>query len=166
MPVRHRSSTKRHSSSSSVDAKSLQRQLRLERALRQQAEAKVQTLEWKLEAMEKELQVLRKSRNATEEMLQKEIRRLNKELSDRDDLLEKLREEVQWFRDNYSANNRSERDSACDMAGEENGRPLHNNRAERLLRQAVLLRKNSYGSGAQWSGELAAKLFSISLCLS
>lgn len=39
--------------------------------------------------------------------------------------------------------------------------PLHNNRAERLLRGAVILRKNSYGSGAAWSGELAARLFSI-----
>lgn len=39
--------------------------------------------------------------------------------------------------------------------------PLHNNRAERLLRNAVILRKNSYGSGTEWSGQLAAKLFSI-----
>lgn len=39
--------------------------------------------------------------------------------------------------------------------------PLHNNRAERLLRNAVILRKNSYGSGSDWSGEFAAKLFSI-----
>jgi transposase len=39
--------------------------------------------------------------------------------------------------------------------------PLHNNRAERLLRNAVILRKNSYGSGAIWAGNFAAKLFSI-----
>lgn len=39
--------------------------------------------------------------------------------------------------------------------------PLHNNRAERLLRNAVVLRKNSYGSGASWAGHLAAKVFSI-----
>lgn len=39
--------------------------------------------------------------------------------------------------------------------------PLHNNRAERLLRNAVILRKNSYGSGTEWAGGLAAKLFSI-----
>jgi len=39
--------------------------------------------------------------------------------------------------------------------------PLHNNRAERLLRNAVVLRKNSYGSGAEWAGHLAAKMFSI-----
>jgi transposase len=39
--------------------------------------------------------------------------------------------------------------------------PLHNNRAERLLRHAVILRKNSFGSGTKWAGELAAKLFSI-----
>jgi transposase len=39
--------------------------------------------------------------------------------------------------------------------------PLHNNRAERLIRNSVILRKNSFGSGSEWSGELAAKLFSI-----
>ena len=39
--------------------------------------------------------------------------------------------------------------------------PLHNNRAERLLRNAVILRKNSFGSGTHWAGNLAAKLFSI-----
>lgn len=39
--------------------------------------------------------------------------------------------------------------------------PLHNNRAERLLRNAVILRKNSFGSGSQWAGNLAAKLFSL-----
>jgi len=39
--------------------------------------------------------------------------------------------------------------------------PLHNNRAERLLRNSVILRKNSYGSGAAWSGHFAAKIFSI-----
>lgn len=39
--------------------------------------------------------------------------------------------------------------------------PLHNNRAERLLRNPVVLRKNSYGSGAAWAGQLAAKVFSI-----
>ncbi len=39
--------------------------------------------------------------------------------------------------------------------------PLHNNRAERLLRNAVILRKNSYGSGSQWAGDFAAQMFSI-----
>jgi len=39
--------------------------------------------------------------------------------------------------------------------------PLHNNRAERLIRQVVVLRKSSYGSGAEWSGHLAAKLFGL-----
>jgi len=39
--------------------------------------------------------------------------------------------------------------------------PLHNNRAERLLRNAVILRKGSFGSGSEWAGKLAAKLFSI-----
>src|SRR5262249_39854676 len=45
--------------------------------------------------------------------------------------------------------------------------PLDNNTAERVQRGAVVLRKNSYGSGAVWAGELAAVLFSVlqTLCL-
>jgi transposase len=39
--------------------------------------------------------------------------------------------------------------------------PLHNNRAERLLRNTVVLRKGSYGSGAPWAGQMAAKIFSV-----
>ena len=45
--------------------------------------------------------------------------------------------------------------------------PMDNNRAERAERGPVVLRKNSYGSGAEWAGELAALLFSVfqTLCL-
>ena len=45
--------------------------------------------------------------------------------------------------------------------------PLDNNKAERVLRGPVVLRKNRYGSGATWAGELAAMLFSEfqTLCL-
>ena len=45
--------------------------------------------------------------------------------------------------------------------------PLDNNTAERVLRGPVVGRKNYRGSGAEWSGELAAMLFSIfqTLCL-
>ena len=39
--------------------------------------------------------------------------------------------------------------------------PLDNNAAERALRAAVVARKNFYGSGSQWSGELAAMMFSV-----
>lgn len=39
--------------------------------------------------------------------------------------------------------------------------PLHNNRAERLIRNPVILRKSSYGSGAPWAGHMAAKVFSV-----
>jgi transposase len=39
--------------------------------------------------------------------------------------------------------------------------PLDNNRAERLLRNPVILRKNSFGSGAAWAGRFAAKIFSL-----
>lgn len=39
--------------------------------------------------------------------------------------------------------------------------PLSNNHAERLLRNIVVSRKNSYGSQATWAGNLAAKVFSI-----
>ena len=45
--------------------------------------------------------------------------------------------------------------------------PMDNNTAERAARGPVVLRKNSYGSGAVWAGELAALLFSLfqTLCL-
>jgi transposase len=39
--------------------------------------------------------------------------------------------------------------------------PMDNNRGERTLRIAALGRKNYYGSGAEWSGKLAAWMFSI-----
>lgn len=39
--------------------------------------------------------------------------------------------------------------------------PMDNNRAERCHRGPVLGRKNFYGSGALWSGRLAAMLFSL-----
>jgi transposase len=45
--------------------------------------------------------------------------------------------------------------------------PMDNNTAERVQRGPVVLRKNSYGSGATWAGQLAAMLFSVfqTLCL-
>jgi len=39
--------------------------------------------------------------------------------------------------------------------------PLDNNAAERALRSPVVGRKNYYGSGAEWSGRLAATMFSV-----
>lgn len=39
--------------------------------------------------------------------------------------------------------------------------PMDNNRSERVLRGPALGRKNFYGSGAEWSGRLAAALFSL-----
>lgn len=39
--------------------------------------------------------------------------------------------------------------------------PMDNNTAERGLRGSVVGRKNYYGSGAIWSAELAAVLFSL-----
>ena len=39
--------------------------------------------------------------------------------------------------------------------------PMDNNVAERDMRSPVVGRKNFYGSGAQWSGELAATMYSV-----
>jgi transposase len=39
--------------------------------------------------------------------------------------------------------------------------PMDNNKSERTLRIAALARKNYYGSGAEWSGKMAAGMFSI-----
>jgi len=41
------------------------------------------------------------------------------------------------------------------------GVPMDNNVAERDARQAVVGRKNFYGSGAEWSGHLAATMYSV-----
>ena len=38
---------------------------------------------------------------------------------------------------------------------------LDNNAAERAIRPAVVGRKNFYGSGSQWSGQLAAMMYSV-----
>src|SRR5207249_11636647 len=45
--------------------------------------------------------------------------------------------------------------------------PMDNNTAERAQRGPVVGRKNYYGSGAVWAGQLAAMLFSLvqTLCL-
>ena len=39
--------------------------------------------------------------------------------------------------------------------------PMDNNTGERTLRSSVVGRKNYYGSGSQWSGELAVMMFSL-----
>jgi len=39
--------------------------------------------------------------------------------------------------------------------------PMDNNGAERAVRPAAIARKNFYGSGAKWSGELMAMLMSL-----
>jgi transposase len=39
--------------------------------------------------------------------------------------------------------------------------PMDNNYSERLIRGPVVGRKNYYGSGAEWSGQLAVTMFSI-----
>jgi len=41
------------------------------------------------------------------------------------------------------------------------GIPLDNNYAERLIRNPAVGRKNYSGSGAEWAGRLAVKMFSI-----
>jgi transposase len=43
--------------------------------------------------------------------------------------------------------------------------PLDNSEAERTLRLAAVGRKNFYGSGSLWSGELAAMMFSVLMSL-
>jgi len=39
--------------------------------------------------------------------------------------------------------------------------PMDNSQAERTIRTAVVGRKNFYGSGSRWSGELAATMYSL-----
>lgn len=119
MELRRQASSKRHTSTSPSDLQSLRKELQKERAARIGAEARVQMLEWKLEAMEVELQAFRKARNASEEFLQKQIRKLEKDVADRDELLEKVNAQIVWFRENYFAGNRSERDGVEGKPAEE-----------------------------------------------
>lgn len=39
--------------------------------------------------------------------------------------------------------------------------PMDNNSAERSVRISVVGRKNFYGSGSRWSGQLAATMYSL-----
>lgn len=39
--------------------------------------------------------------------------------------------------------------------------PMDNNLVERVLRGSVVGRKNFYGSGAEWSGQLAATMYGV-----
>lgn len=119
MEVRHASSSKRHSSRFPSDIQTLHQELKAARARSEALEKLVQSLQWKLEDQERELRLLRRSRSATEDLLQKEIRRLNKEVAERDELLEKVNAQVTWFRENFLASNRSERDGAEGQASEE-----------------------------------------------
>jgi len=111
---------KRHKTKASCEVESLRKELKVERKARKAAELKVEQLELRIQLMDEQLKVLRRKRSETEEMLQKEIRRLQKEVADRDRLLEKVNEQLVWFRENFMKDNRSEKDGACE---EEPGGP-------------------------------------------
>jgi transposase len=106
MKVRQRTPSKRHQQVLPTDMRTLQRELKKERIARQGAESKVQTLEWKLADLDREVELLRKGGRATEDYLQKEIRRLNKEVKERDDKLEEANRIIEWFRREFFTSNR------------------------------------------------------------
>jgi len=120
--MRTRSITKRHTTKSSDEVTSLRKELKAERKARVAAEQKVEQLESRIKSMEKEMMVLRRKRSATEEMLQNEIRKLQKEVADRDRLLEKVNEQLVWFRENFMKDNRSEKDGAGEATQDEQGK--------------------------------------------
>lgn len=105
MTVRHRTLQKRHKSEPSPEIKLLQRELAIEKAARKKAEARVQELEDRLEAMEQELKSLRKGRWETEEFLQRKIKQLEKDVADRDEKLEEANKQLDWFRREYFTSN-------------------------------------------------------------
>ncbi len=87
-----------------------------------------------------------------------------------------LREEVDSFRESYAEELKSQelhpvaRKALKSMQRHWRGLtifvdhpeiPMDNNLSERKLREAALGRKNYYGSGALWSGDLTAALFTI-----
>jgi len=114
-----RSKIKRHSSSSSKEVLELRKELKAERTARLAAESTVRKLEDRIESMEKELKVLRRQRSDTEEMLHNEIRKLQKEVADRDALLEKVNEQLVWFRENFLKSNRGEQGAPGENQGED-----------------------------------------------
>jgi transposase len=101
-----------------LDAQALRRELRKERAAREQAESKVKTLEWRLEALEREVEVLRKGRRETEDLLQKEIRRLEKEVRARDEKLAEANKQIDWFKREYFTSNKETVNPPSDKKGD------------------------------------------------
>lgn len=119
--MRTKTMPKRHTTKSSSEVESLRKELKAERKARKAAELKVKQLELRIKSMAEEMKQLRCQGRATEEMLQNEIRRLEKQVADRDRLLEQVNEQLVWFRENFMKNNRSEKDGAEEEQQDEKG---------------------------------------------
>ena len=68
------------------------------RAALEASERRATALEVRVQELEAENSRLRKSQWATEDFLQKKIRKLEKDVADRDGKIEKLKKQVAWFR--------------------------------------------------------------------
>lgn len=119
MKVRSTPSSKRHSSVSSSDISTLRKELKLEIVLRQAAEADVEKLKDTIEKQKEQLRKYKDNRWETEEFLQNEIRRLEKEVANLNEVVEKINSQLSWFRENFLAANRSERDGVDSKPAEE-----------------------------------------------
>jgi transposase len=108
MKVRHTTSAKRHSSVFPSDILTLRKELRAERTARIAAEATVARQREQIESLEAQLARYRSGRRETEEMLQNEIQKLRRELAERDDVIENVKAQLVWFRENYMKTSRSE----------------------------------------------------------
>jgi flagellar biosynthesis chaperone FliJ len=76
----------------------LWQELQQVRAALEESERRCERLERRVKELEEESSSLRKSRWATEEFLQGQIRKLEKDVADRDRKLEKADKQLAWFR--------------------------------------------------------------------
>jgi septation ring formation regulator EzrA len=90
--------SKRHSQATPTEVASLKEELRLERKARVAAEAKCVVLEARVEELTQRVDKLLKAQNETHEMLQRNIRRLEKDVADRDGKIQEQGKTLAWLR--------------------------------------------------------------------
>jgi len=89
---------KRHAQSSPTEVMRLKAELRAEKLAREAAERRCAELEAKVQELTKLVEKLLKGQNATQDLLQKTIRKLEKDVADRDKKIEKQNKTLTWFR--------------------------------------------------------------------
>ena len=89
---------KRHAAANSTEIQKLRLELRQEKLAREAAERKCAELEAKVERLQAQVEQLLNGKRATEEYLQACIRRLEKDVAERDTKIAKQEKTLTWFR--------------------------------------------------------------------